>query len=170
MGQFGTRGELFHESLVVHTGSEETPGSTATTKIVHRTAFPVLVALRSGIVVFEQGEECVVLLGAILTKPGGSGGVEAVGVEGKTASFDDQDALGILTEFGIGVKEIAGNDTPSNASANDDDVVFLLCSYLGRESEEELSERFFGRGRSGGRSGGLVVYKLEDPALVLGLM
>lgn len=64
-------------------------------------------------------------------------------MEGQAALLYDQDTLRILVELGVGVEEVASDDTPTHASADDDDSILLFRSLLRRKLEPQLLECTF---------------------------
>lgn len=63
-------------------------------------------------------------------------------MEDEVAFFNDENALRMLSQFGIGVEHIPGYNAASNTSTNDDDIVGMLWSLLRRESEVSGLEAF----------------------------
>jgi hypothetical protein len=75
------------------------------------------------------------LLTTILAIARGTSSVQAVRMESQATFLDDQDTLGILTESGVGIVEIACDDACTHASSDDNDVVCLGGCLLRSELE-----------------------------------
>ena len=150
--KFGTK--LGNQVFVVNTRAEKTPSCTTSTDIEHGTTHPFFALFRiiELIVVFEKSEERIILLAAILAKAGGTSSVQAVRMESQAAFLNDQDTLRILTESGVGIEKIACDDASTHASANDNDVVFVLGCNLRSELEPLRLKR-------------LLAQELENPML-----
>ena len=58
-------------------------------------------------------------------------------MEREITNLDYEDALGFVSKSGVGLVKVSCNNAASNACADDDDVVELLCRFLGCESKEK---------------------------------